>query len=281
MVAAFVRMGPSIDMTRRLLVAIPAYNCRDQIGRVLAQFDEATAARYAEIVVIDNRSRDGTLEAARAAAEAVRGAPVTLMRNRENYNLGGTHKVAFARCLESGCDGVVILHGDDQGAIADFADLDQEIARGDPACVLGARFQKGSRIAGYSAFRRFGNHVFNGLYSACVGARVHDMGSGLNYYSRRLIEATLHPRMPDDLTFNNCILLATYAAGHEVRFKPISWREDDQTSNARLLRQARKLLHYLTLYVVDRTGVLTRDFREVARDAYPSDVVFTTAQARS
>lgn len=268
-------------MQARLMVAIPAYNCRAQIGRVLAQFDPATAARFAEIVVIDNRSADGTLDAARAAAERLRGAPVTLLRNRENYNLGGTHKVAFARCLEAGCDGVVILHGDDQGSIADFADLDAEIARGAPACVLGARFQKGARISGYSALRRFGNHVFNALYSGCVRARVHDMGSGLNYYSRALIERGIHLRMPDDLTFNNCMLLATYAAGLDVRFKPISWREEDQVSNARLFRQSRRLLRYLSLYLFDRASLLRREFRDHPRAAYPSDVVFSTAPARA
>ena len=58
---------PSTD--DRILVFIPAYNCAPQIGRVLAQFDAVPAGRFAEILVLDNGSKDGTQQAALAAAE--------------------------------------------------------------------------------------------------------------------------------------------------------------------------------------------------------------------
>lgn len=49
----------------RILVFIPAYNCAKQITRVLAQFD-GIERHFAEVLVVDNRSPDNTLEAARA-----------------------------------------------------------------------------------------------------------------------------------------------------------------------------------------------------------------------
>lgn len=258
----------------RIMVAIPAYNCAPQIGRVIARFTPALAGMFCEIAVIDNRSRDDTLEAAIAAAKANTLLPITVLRNVENYGLGGTHKVAFARCLEKGYDGVVILHGDDQGDIADFADLQDTIAATGASCILGARFHPKSRISGYSRFRIFGNRVFNALHTICVGQTVHDMGSGLNYYSRELIARGLHLKMPDDLTFNNGMLLATYAVKEQVVFKPILWREDDQISNVRMFRQSRRILFFLFLYLFDRGSFLTRDFRAIARDDYRSEEIF-------
>jgi glycosyltransferase involved in cell wall biosynthesis len=256
---------------RRIMVAVPAYNCAAQVPRVIDQFTQETGPLFAEVIVVDNRSRDDTVRAALVAAERNPHVPVTVMRNVDNYSLGGTHKVAFARCLERGYDGVVILHGDDQGRIGDFADIADEAARTRAHCILGARFMPGARLTGYGAFRVFGNHVFNALYTLVVGKRVHDMGSGLNYYDRALIEKGIHMTMPDDLTFNNCMLLATYAAGCKVVYKPISWREEDQVSNARLFTQARKLLRYLALYTFKRRALLERDFRDTPRDAYPSE----------
>jgi glycosyltransferase involved in cell wall biosynthesis len=267
-------------MLRKLLVAVPAYNCRDQIGRVIRQFTPSFAPLYSEVVVIDNQSRDDTAAVAADAIHQNPTMPMLVMRNRENYGLGGTHKVAFERCIEMGYDGVVILHGDDQGQIADFADIHQEIERTGASCVLGARFQPGARISGYPATRMLGNHAFNAIYSACVGQRVYDMGSGLNYYDASLIRTGLHFRMPDDLTFNNCMLLATYAKKLPVAFKPISWREEDQISNAKLVSQSRKLLKYLALYMRRRERFLTDDFRDNRRNAYPSDIIAANASAK-
>ena len=107
-------------MTESLLLFIPAYNCAPQIGRVLAQIDAAAGRCFAEVIVVDNRSRDGTVAAATAAVAARGDDLVKVLRNRENYGLGGSHKVAFAYAAERGHSHVAVLHGDDQGRLADL-----------------------------------------------------------------------------------------------------------------------------------------------------------------
>ena len=85
-------------MAERILVFIPAYNCEKQIGRVLAQFDRETAALFSKIIVVDNGSKDATVESARIAAANVP-LPVDIIRNRQNYSLGGS--------IKSACGGLV------------------------------------------------------------------------------------------------------------------------------------------------------------------------------
>jgi Glycosyltransferases involved in cell wall biogenesis len=77
----------------RNLVFIPMYNCAAQIPRVLAQFDDPSVMPWVDTVLcVDNRSTDGTLDAARSALEHCPVPTRVLLRNDDNYGLGGSHK---------------------------------------------------------------------------------------------------------------------------------------------------------------------------------------------
>lgn len=254
------------------LVFVPAYNCAAQIGRVLAQFAGLPDGVVDRVLVIDNRSSDDTLA---AACRAVDGLAVEthVVRNLQNYGLGGSQKVGFAHALAHGFDRVTILHGDDQGSIADLLpalSVDHAPIAG---ALLGARFMRGSRLDGYSAFRTFGNRVYNRLFSLVAGRRLFDLGSGLNSYRTRIFGDGFHLRFPDDLTFNYCMVLAHVHLRHDPAFFPIHWREDDQVSNVRLFRQATRVLQLLGGYARDREGFLAAEHRAVPRADYPSETV--------
>ena len=254
--------------TIKLLVAVPAYNCSSQIGRVIKQFKISSFDSFFELLIIDNRSTDDTLKVAIEVSELNAEMNISIIQNDENYSLGGTHKVAFQYALEKNYDGVVILHGDDQGRLSDLEPFICITNLTKYECILGARFMKGSHLMGYGQVRILGNRIFNTLYSICTGQRVLDMGSGLNYYSKKLILSEIHKKMPDDLTFNNAFLLAIIAAGKKVQFAPISWREEDQISNAKLWSQSIKLIKYLAKYIASRKNYLNTDFRPIKRENY-------------
>lgn len=261
------------NMTERLLVFIPCYNCARQIGRVLAQFTPEIAARFAEILVLDNGSKDGTVEAATAALAKLPGIKASVARNRDNYNLGGSHKAAFTYAAANGYTHVVVLHGDDQGSIADLLPvLDQGLHRQHDAC-LGARFMKGSRLVGYSAFRIFGNRVFNLLFSIGAASRVLDLGSGLNIFGPKVIGNAQVLRYSDDLRFNVFLLLGMIDDRLSLRFFPITWREDDQISNVKMVSQAFRTLDILKQYLFSRARFRSGEHRDTVRAAYPFDVV--------
>lgn len=264
-------------MADRILVFIPAYNCAPQIGRVLAQFDSVPKGWFEEILVLDNGSKDGTREAAIEAARSVKACPVTVARNRDNYNLGGSHKTAFAYAERQGCTHVVVLHGDDQGHISDLMPvLERGDHRTNDAC-LGARFARGSRLQGYSRFRIFGNYVYNALFSAVARRRVVDLGSGLNIFARPVFTEPGITRYADDLRFNNYLLLGLVDQGKTFMFFPISWREDDQVSNVKIVSQSLRTLKILGEYGFRRSAFRNGDHRDVPRDSYDFEVIGTRA----
>jgi len=256
----------------RVLVFIPAYRCEAQIGRVLAQLKGPAAEWVSQVIVVDNQSPDGTIEAAHAAARDL-SVPWVIWRNADNYGLGGSHKAAMRYARENGFDYLVVLHGDDQ---ADINDLTGAFASGDAFahdCFLGARFAPGSRLQGYSAFRTFGNQVYNLLFSIVCRRRVYDLGSGLNLYRVSALDMDTIERLPDDLTFNYGMLMLSYARKDDVAFFPISWREEDQSSNVRLFRQAMRVLSLLGQRAWDMRAFFAKDHRLVRHAEYTGTIV--------
>jgi dolichol-phosphate mannosyltransferase len=219
----------------KVLVGIPAYNCEKQIGRVLGGFDEALLARLDKVIVIINQgAKDNTVRAAKEAAATFGSSKIEVWENNGNYSLGGSHKVAFLEAERLGCDYTAILHGDDQATTSELNLLLDE-AEKDPSldAVLGTRFMPGSRLQGYDWKRIMGNRVLNLAYTALIGKRVRDLGSGLNLFKMSALKDHHYLGFADALTFNFDLLLDFYRKRSRLKYLPITWKEEDQTTNAR------------------------------------------------
>lgn len=259
-------------MKDRILLFIPAYNCQKQIIRVLGQLDQTVMKYIAQVIVVNNRSTDDTALVVKGFIERHPDIPVKLLLNRENYGLGGSHKVAFSYAKENGFDYVIVLHGDDQGNIEDFLPVLKSGYYRKHDCVLGARFMRGSKLEGYSHFRTFGNVIYDFLFAAVTGRRIYDLGSGLNMYHVKMLENEFYHKFPDNLMFNYCMILAAEYYQHDLKFYPVSWREDDQVSNVKMVSQATKVLQMLFEYLRDPV-VICKEYREKRIEKYEADVI--------
>ena len=254
-------------MREKILVFIPGYNCEKQIVRVLKQFDEKVLKYVDEIIFVNNRSTDNTEKAVLDYKKEHQDLPVKVLRNDENYNLGGSHKVAFNYALKNGFDYVIVLHGDDQGDIHDLLPYLENGEYKNVDCLLGSRFLKGSQLIGYSKFRIFGNRVFNIIYSMCIGKKIKDLGSGLNMYNTKILQNNFYHKFPDRLTFNCCMLFAADYYKQKIKFFPSTWREDDQISNVKMFSQAKITLKMALKYRFNKKFVES-EFREKVIEQY-------------
>lgn len=219
----------------RILIAIPAYRCAPQITRVLDEIDDKLLARVEEIAVIDNGSPDDTVQKALDYKKKGRlGKKFYVYQNVDNYNLGGTHKVAFLRAEKMGYTHVVILHGDNQAKSDEANDLiDFMEAHPEHQTVLGSRFNKRSRLIGYDKKRIYGNKVLNGIYSLFTFRKLEDLGSGLNLFALSDMDKATYIQFADKLTFNFELILDLVKRKVNFAYLPITWREEDQMTNAR------------------------------------------------
>lgn len=254
-------------MREKILVFIPGYNCEKQIVRVLKQFDENVLKYIDEIIFVNNRSTDNTEKAVLDYKKEHEELPIKVLRNDENYNLGGSHKVAFNYALKNKYDYLIVLHGDDQGDIHDLLPYLENEEYRNFDCLLGSRFLEDSKLKGYSKFRIFGNRVFNIIYSMCIGRKIKDLGSGLNMYNTKIFENNFYHKFPDRLTFNCCMLFAADYYKQTIKFFPISWREEDQISNVKMFSQAKITLKMALKYRFNKK-IVESEFREKIIDEY-------------
>jgi len=241
----------------KILLAIPSYNCEKQIVRVLTSvFEKADLLeKLSEIIVFDNQSTDQTLEVAKSwANEHDTQNKLKVVKNYENYGLGGTHKVAFQYAKINSFSYVLIVHGDNQANPAEATELiSLAEGRNETLHILGSRFMGGSRLHGYSLTRRLGNVALNLVYSLLTGRRIYDLGSGLNLFAVNAFDLERILTFDDGFTFNMDLLLDIVKFNQSFKYFPISWKTEDEISNARALSVGIRTLKKILLW---RLGVI-------------------------
>lgn len=235
------------------LLFIPCYRCAPQITRVL-QGLKNELQYFDEIIIVDNVSPDETALKASLYIEGHKIPKTKVLINPANIGLGGSHKMAFQYAIQEKFDHVVILHGDDQGSLKDFQPLLEKMnLQALDSFWMGARFHPHSKLKGYSIIRILGNIFYNALSTVLSTQTIYDLGgSGLNLFPVRLLKAHPFFKYANDLTFHVYLLLNAIKMGQAVNFRPISWREDDQISNVKLMAQSMKLLKILFDVFKDR-----------------------------
>ncbi len=261
----------------KILLFIPMYNCEKQIVRVLGQLQDEICQYLSEVIIVNNRSTDHGEEAVQKYLNS-HSFPIkiSLLRNNENYGLGGSHKVAFQYAIQNKFDYVIVLHGDDQGDVVNILPYlkNGEYKRYD--CFLGARFMRGSKLQGYSTFRTLGNKVYNLCFSIGCGHRVYDLGSGLNMYRVEALKNEFYVKYKDNLIFNCYMLLGSFFYKHRVKFFPIIWRETDQVSNVKMVNQAIVTLKMLGSSIVNKSKFMQEEHRDKVIESYSAEIIYST-----
>ncbi|MHC6202922.1 glycosyltransferase family 2 protein [Breznakiellaceae bacterium SP9] len=268
-------------MSSKILVFIPMYNCEKQIARVLSKIAALNEKQQylSEILVVDNDSKDKGLEAASKAAEQL-AVKTTVVKNKENIYLGGSHKVAFNYAIDNNFDYVIVLHGDDQGDINDIIPYIENGEYKKYDSFLGSRFHKESKLVNYSKLRILGNVVFNALISIAAAHKLSDMGAGLNMYDVNYLKNRFYLYFPNNLTFNVYLLFYGLFIKSKFAFFPLTWREEDQKSNAKLFSQSLEIAGLMFRYMFGKKRLFSTWANAYSDMVYEYDVVFTKEAER-
>lgn len=267
--------GMSLMIADKILVFIPMYNCEKQISRVLEKIKNINEKQkfFSEILIVDNQSKDRSISVAKeSCADCM--IPVKILKNKKNVGLGGSHKVAFKYAVENKYDYVIVLHGDDQGDIKDILKYIENNEYSKYDSFLGSRFEKDSKLINYSKFRIFGNHIFNAFISIMVNRKLTDLGSGLNMYKVDYLNSEFFMKFPNNLTFNVYMLLYGLFSKSKFTFFPLSWREEDQVSNAKLVSQSMEILNLVFKYKLNKDELFKKVDNEYSMLKYDYDIVY-------
>jgi glycosyltransferase involved in cell wall biosynthesis len=159
----------------RVLVAVPAFNEAAVIGQVLDALSKTHS--LADVVIVDDGSRDSTARIARDAGARV-------VSHAINLGVGAAMGTAFKFAVQNGYDAVIQFDGDGQHRPEHIAELVVALAGAD--IVIGSRFAGGGTFKA-SAARRGVQRLIAWAVSAYARTRLTDATSGFRIAGPRAL----------------------------------------------------------------------------------------------
>ena len=208
---------------RPVLVAMPAYNA----ARTLAStYTGISRDVVDEVLLVDDRSRDETLEVASRL-------PIRTIGLPHNVGYGGNQKTCYLEALRLGAGIVVMLHPDGQYDPAVLPDLIAPIQRGEADIVLGSRMliPGGARAGGMPLYRYLSNRALTTIENAMLGTRFSELHTGYRAYSRAFLETVPFLRNSNDFVFDTQVIAQAVAFKQRVVEVPIKTRYFPEASS--------------------------------------------------
>ena len=161
----------------RLIVQIPCYNEEETLPATLADIPrQIPGVDSVEILIIDDGSRDRTIEVARAAGVE------HIVVNKQNMGLARTFRRGIDYALNAGADIIVNTDGDNQYCGGDIPKLIAPILAGTHDVVIGDR--QTSTIAHFSGQKKYLQKLGSFMVKRFSKVDVPDAVSGFRAISR-------------------------------------------------------------------------------------------------
>ncbi|HEV3360530.1 MAG TPA: polyprenol monophosphomannose synthase [Pseudonocardiaceae bacterium] len=203
-----------------VLVVIPTYNERENLGPIVARLHAALPAVHT--LVVDDGSPDGTGDLADEMAEADE--RVHVLHRTEKAGLGAAYIAGFDWALAR--DYAVIVEMDADGSHAP-EDLPRMLdALTDADLVIGSRYVHGGQTVDWPRSREIISKGGNLYSQIALGVRVKDITAGFRAFRRGVLEKLdLGNVASHGYCFQIDLAWRTLQAGFEVVEVPITFTE--------------------------------------------------------
>jgi glycosyltransferase involved in cell wall biosynthesis len=207
-------------------IVIPAFNESTRIPATLREVVDCIRARgwSAEVIVVDDGSRDSTAEVVRSfAAQAPE---VRLVQNPGNRGKGYSVRSGMLQAL-----GEVVMFSD-----ADLSAPIEEAERLFSAIADGADIAIGSRWLDRSRqtihqpiYRQFFGRCFNGVTRGVMGLHFADTQCGFKAFTRAAAQTVFQLQTIERWGFDPEILFIALKRGYHVKEVSVTWGHDERT----------------------------------------------------
>ena len=231
------------------------FNCGSFTKEILSEFPTIELPPGSEILVIDNRSSDDSLDSISNFIDTY-SIHTKLVQNLENYGLGGSSKVAFQYAIDNSYDYLLIHHGSGKADINNFVAAKEDWGKYD--LLLGSRFMHGSKNENYSKLQYIGNIFFNSLFSLLLNKKIYDLGASTNFYKINRSDTNFIYLCSDGLTFNYYLLLHQLNNGLSYKFFSSPLKVTNQKSSLNLTKHLFEMVSIVFQYI-NRKKILKKD----------------------
>lgn len=178
--------------TRRVVVALPAFNEEPNLPDLLGRLDVALSEvplSY-QILIVDDGSTDRTFEVAEEWSQKI---PLSVRCHEQNQGLGATLRdgLEWARDVAGPQDVIVTMDADNSHTPELIVRMVRMIREGHDV-VIASRYQQGSRIRGLPLSRRILSRVASLVFRALFPIKgVKDYTSGYRAYKAGVLQDAL------------------------------------------------------------------------------------------
>ena len=256
---------------KTVVAVLPAYNAEKTLK---ATFDDIPKDWVDEILLVDDCSRDRTVELSRELG-------ITTIVHKHNRGYGGNQKTCYRTAMDQlGADIMVMVHPDHQYDPKIIPQLVQPLLRGECDAVFGSRMLGGRPIeGGMPKWKYFANLALTAIENATFYVFLSEYHSGFRAYSRRYLENVNFEANSDDFVFDTEIIAQGVAKKMLIREVPIQTRYFDEASQISFWRSVRyglAILKTMVLYKLHSKSVWShRIFADPAPAASASPVAPT------
>jgi len=204
-----------------LSIVVPAYNEEARLPATLAEIGAWMEARQldAEILVVDDGSRDRTAE---IAGEALRGRRGRVLRNGENRGKGYSVRHGV---LEAAGRFVLLTDADLSTPITEYDKVAAWVRDHDLDVAIGSRALPGSDVQlRQGLLRQTMGRIFNRIIRALTGLTFRDTQCGFKLLDRERTRPLFEKMVVDRFAFDVELLFLCRRFGLTVREVPVIWR---------------------------------------------------------
>jgi glycosyltransferase involved in cell wall biosynthesis len=236
--------------SKKVIVVMPAYNAEKTLERTL---DDVPRDWVDEIILVDDHSRDRTVEIARRLG-------LRVFVHEKNKGYGGNQKTCYREALRLGGDIMVMVHPDHQYDPTVIPQLITPLLNDECDAVFGSRMLGGRPLeGGMPKWKYLGNIFLTAMENAMFYMYLTEYHSGLRAYSRRYLEAVKFELNSDDFVFDSEIIAQGVIHKLRIREIPIATRYFEEASRIGFLRSVVygvSILRTLVKFKLHKKGIV-------------------------
>lgn len=171
---------------KKMLIIIPAYNEEKNIGELLDKLKAPNIAEIADVLIMDDASKDNT-------RRIVLEKDMEVVTHVFNLGYGSGLQVGYKYAIRNDYEYVIQMDADGQHDVCNILSIYNKLTTPDengkcPDIVLGSRFLEGSQTFPISGIKKAAIGMFRFLIKLGTGQNIKDPTTGLQGLSKRAIE---------------------------------------------------------------------------------------------
>jgi len=223
-----------VKIKPKVIAVMPAYNAAKTIEKTYKDIPKGVVD---EIIVVDDNSKDNTIEIAGKLG-------LTVIRHRVNKGYGGNQKTCYREALKKGADIIIMIHPDYQYDSSLTEELIKPIKDGRFDIMFGGRIRtrREALEGGMPYIKYILNRIISLIENIILGVNFTEHMSGFRAYSRRVIDKLPIEKFSNDFVFDQQLMISAIANGFKISEYPVPVRYFKEASSINYLQGGKFLL---------------------------------------